>query len=430
MSKRTFTLALAAILVLALAVRVSAAVRYNTIVPQADALDYDRHAISIAGGEGYPEALEVTGGPGPSAFRPPLYPFVLAAVYELSGVSDPAERWQYGRLAQALVGAAIVALIVLVALQLWGRLEALIAAAIAAAYPPLIHAGTSLLTEPLFTALLLGGVAALLHHRLADPRARWLALAGACAGLATLTRGNGLVVVAVLALGAWTLKPRLSLRSLAAPAVVVATAILVVAPWTIRNAFELDAFVPVTTQSGFAVAGQFNETAAQNDYLWVVPSTLPEHRSLFEGEALGEVEVSERLTESALDYAGEHPASIASAASLNALRFLSLRDPVDFEREGALFTSQPQGLAELSVYAFWALALVALAGSFTAAARRLPAFVWSIPPLLLATVLLVGGNARYRTPAEPIFILLAAAALSWAWQRFTLGRGRSAATGA
>jgi len=430
MSRRSFTFALAALLILALAIRVAAALGYNAIEPQTDALDYDRHAVSIATGNGYPEALGVTGGPGPTAFRPPIYPFVLAGVYEISGTADERQRWQYGRLAQALLGVAIVALISLVVLQLWGQREALLAAAIAATYPPLILAGTSLLSEPLFTALLLGGIAGLLRWRLGDGRARWLALAGACAGLATLTRGNGLVVVAILALAAWTLKPRLSLRSLAAPAIVVAAAALVVAPWTVRNAVELDAFVPVTTQSGLGLAGVFNDTATENDSAWQLPSAVPEYRPLFRGEGPGEVEVSRRLTDLALDYAIEHPESIVSAAGWNTLRFLGLHHPIEHERQNAFYLGQPQGLAEFSVYAFWLLALGAIAGSLTPAARRLPAFVWAIPPLFLVTVLFVGGNARYRMPVEPIFILLAVAAASWGWQRLARSGERTRSSGA
>ena len=41
----------------------------------------------------------------------------------------------------------------------------------------------------------------------------------------------------------------------------VAVALLVVAPWTIRNAVELRAFVPVTTQFGSALAGTYNDEA-------------------------------------------------------------------------------------------------------------------------------------------------------------------------
>jgi hypothetical protein len=116
-------------------------------------------------------------------------------------------------------------------------------------------------------------------------------------------------------------------------------------------------------------------------------------------------------------YALDHPGAVPSVAALNTLRVLSLRDPIELERSSAVAVGEPQGLAQASVYAFWALALLAIAGAFTPAARRLPGFVWAILPLLLASVVLVGGSGRYRAPLEPVLILLAVAALDWAWGR-------------
>ena len=419
MSARTFKLALAAILIAALVARVVAAVDANSAAPVSDALDFDRHAVSIAQGDGYPEALPAVGGPGPSAFRPPLYPGMLAGVYELSGTDDESRRWLYGRLAQAVIGTTIVALIALIALRAWGRVPALIAAAIAAAYPPLILAGTSLLTEPLFTALVLAGVLALLEYRLGEPRARWLVIAGACAGLAGLTRGNGLAVIAALALGAWVIRPRFAPRSLVAPAVVLASGVLAIAPWTLRNAFVLDAFVPVTTQSGTALAGQYNDVAKENDWGWVPPWALPRYRTLFDGEPTGEVEVNRRFTDGAIDYVADHPAALPAAALRNTLRVFSVDNPVELERSSAAVLGQPRDLAQASVYAFWALALLAIAGAFSPLARRMPGFVWAIVPILLASVIFVGGNARYRAPLDPIFIVLAAAAVASVTGRLT-----------
>jgi 4-amino-4-deoxy-L-arabinose transferase-like glycosyltransferase len=414
MSRRSFNLALGAIILVALAVRVFAAFEVNSIVPQSDAADFDRHAISLADGDGYPEPLDVLGGGDASAFRPPLYPFALAAVYLVSGTDDQSSRWLAGRLEQAVIGTLIVALIALVALQLWGRRPALIAAAIGAVYPPLILAGTSLLTEPLFTALLLAGVAALLRYRAADHRARWLVAAGACAGLASLTRGNGIAIILIFALGAWVVRPRWSWRALAAPAALVACAALVVVPWTIRNAVELDAFVPVTDQTGVAIGGQYNDLAKDTGWSWVGPWQVPEYSSLYAGEPLGEVELGRELTSRGVDYAIDHPGSVPSVAFNNALRLLSLKDPVDFERASAPVVGEPRGLAEASVYSFWVLALFAIAGAFSPLARRLPAFVWAIVPLLVISIVLVAGSARYRAPLEPVFILLAAAAVEWA----------------
>ena len=102
-----------------------------------DATDYDRHARSIAAGDGYADV----GMPGrESAFRPPGYTYFLGGVYALTGVKDKpeADRVLPGRIANAILGTLVVALIGVVAAQLWGRTEALVAMAGGAVYVPLI----------------------------------------------------------------------------------------------------------------------------------------------------------------------------------------------------------------------------------------------------------------------------------------------------
>ena len=48
-----------------------------------DALDYDKAAVSIASGDGWPYSR----APGrETAFRPPAYPVLLAGVYKVAGV--------------------------------------------------------------------------------------------------------------------------------------------------------------------------------------------------------------------------------------------------------------------------------------------------------------------------------------------------------
>ena len=53
----------------------------------------------------------------------------------------------------------------MVAAQLWGRRVALAAMGLAAVYVPLILVGGSVMSEPLFAALLLGALAAAIQHR-------------------------------------------------------------------------------------------------------------------------------------------------------------------------------------------------------------------------------------------------------------------------
>jgi len=135
-------------------------------------------------------------------------------------------------------------------MQLFDRRVALTAMVLAALYVPLILIGGSLMSEPLFAAFVLAALVAALHHRAAAHRHRWAVLAGVLAGLAILTRANAAVILLPLVVAVWDVRPRWSRRALTAPVLVVALAILTVAPWTVRNTVVLGSVVPVTTQLG------------------------------------------------------------------------------------------------------------------------------------------------------------------------------------
>ena len=186
---RTGTRIAAAILFAALAIRIVfvLATPHYTLVH--DALDYQHHAVSIADGHGF--ALSYG---RPTAFRPPAYPIFLAAVYAVTG---PDVEW--GRIANAFVGTGIVALIGLIAFQLWGRRVALIALALGAVYIPLILVGQSIMSEPLFVLCLLGAIACVLQ----STRWPWVVAAGVLMGLAILGRANAIILLLPLAAAVW-----------------------------------------------------------------------------------------------------------------------------------------------------------------------------------------------------------------------------------
>jgi 4-amino-4-deoxy-L-arabinose transferase-like glycosyltransferase len=209
-------------------------------------------------------ALRIGSGPsGQTAFRPPGCPYLLAGIYSLSGVerAKTPTRLRAGRIANALVGTAIVALIGVLCAQLFDRRVALVAMALGAVYLPLILVGGSLMSEPLFAALLLGAQAAAIQHRRSAHRYRWALLAGVLGGLAILTRANAAILLAPLVVGVWDARPRWSWPALAPPAALVAVVLAAVAPWTIRNAVVFDSFVPLSTQLGTALAGTYNDVA-------------------------------------------------------------------------------------------------------------------------------------------------------------------------
>jgi 4-amino-4-deoxy-L-arabinose transferase-like glycosyltransferase len=128
------------ILLLALLLRVGYIVATPGYELVHDARDYDRAAVSIASGDGWPYSR----APGrETAFRPPAYPVLLAGVYKVTGVEHGTrhQRVVPARILGIIIGTLIVAMIFIVARQLWGRRVALLAMLGGAIYVPLILVG-------------------------------------------------------------------------------------------------------------------------------------------------------------------------------------------------------------------------------------------------------------------------------------------------
>lgn len=415
---------LAGLVVLALAGRVAAVLATPGYAPEFDAEDYDRYAASLAETGSFPSTGYEVGGP--TAFRPPLYPLLLAGVYELTGA-----RWTAGRLAGALLGALAVVLVYLVARRLWGRREALVAGALAAAFPPLVLTGVALVSEPLFVVLELAVVLAVLVQRTAARPLPWAVAAGALCGLGALTRANGALLVVPAALGVWAVRPRLSARALAAPAVVVAAAALTVAPWTVRNAIVLDAFVPVSTQAGVALAGTYNDQSRGFDPYkgtWVLPEKTRMYGPLFAQEGLNEAGLERELRSRALRFARDHPGYVLELAWLNTARLLELAPAsphaIDADRRQRGLSEAAAGVSRWSLYAALLLALAGAAVLWRRGrGRRGPGFVWLVPVLMTAAAVPIVAIPRYQAPLYPFLVLLAAVALvdahdrTWRWRR-------------
>lgn len=395
------------LLALALGVRIAVAVAAADVPLTSDPTDFDRHARSIAAGDWYPESSVVPDG-GPTAIRPPAYPLVLGAVYALTDDSTSA-----GRLAQGVLGTVVVALIGVLAAQLWGRRAGLVSLGIAAVYPPLIVFGGTLLTEPLFLTLMLTAANAALRYR-ATSNLPWLVLTGVAAGLAILTRENGAVLLIPLAMAVWGRRPWMSLRAAAAPALLLGCAVLVVAPWTIRNAVTLDAFVPVTTTAPFTLAGTYNETARRDPSYpaaWRPPNLDPSYAEIAAERGASETAVGDRLGEAVKDFIAADPLYILEVGYHNARRLFHL-DGLDWGRRSVAGTTGfGRSAADLATLSFLLCAGLALVGGWTRDARIAPVFIWMMPTFLLLSVVFVRGVTRFRIPADPFLILLAALGL-------------------
>jgi 4-amino-4-deoxy-L-arabinose transferase-like glycosyltransferase len=428
-------LLLVAVVLLALSVRVVLALDAPSARIGGDPAVYDEIGVSIAGGEGWSKPLRhpVPGRADdrPTALHPPAWPALLGATYALTDHEDHLDeasvlrgppdlgaahaalatadsRWTAARLVNALLGAAGVALIALIALELWGPKVGLVAGVVAAVYPSLAVLGVTLLSEPLFVALELGAIYAVLRRRRPGGSWRWLVLAGVLCGLAVLTRANGAVLLVPLCLAVWTGRPRLRPRALLAPAAIVAAAVLTVLPWTLRNASVLHAPVPVATDLGQTLAGTYNPASAAKHFRWRNTRHLPS----VDAAALGhpEAQRSSALTRDGLRYLAAHPLAVFEASAWNTLRLIDVDPVARVDLAGEL---RSRALARVSFIGFGVLALLAFAGLFARRLRAGPWWLWLTPVLLwLGTVPFAVNFDRFRAPIDPFLILLAALAVT------------------
>ena len=359
---------------------------------------------------------------GPSAYFAPGFPYFLALVDLIDGHAVRRDGAIHpARVSQAVLGTITVALVGLVALEMFGSVAGLIALILAAIYPAGVELSAVLVAENLLIPLVLGAVYAGLRVRRAGSPVTvyaWIAGAGVLTGLATLTHENGILIILPLIAAVWTARPRLKPQSLAAPALLIAVTALTIVPWTIRNAVVMHRFIPVSDETGITLVGTYNPASAANQqlpYKWRIFYGIPGERPLIrQAGQLTEPEIGDKLQQQALDYIRNHPFSPLAVGFHNTLKLFELEGS-DAWRASAKAMSLPASTARTGVTSFWILCLLALAGAFTRLVRGAPKWVWWVPLLLALSVVLINVETpRFRAPIDPFLILLASAALATA----------------
>jgi 4-amino-4-deoxy-L-arabinose transferase-like glycosyltransferase len=326
---------------------------------------------------------------------------------------------------QAVIGVLTVGLVGVVARQLFDRRVCLTAMIITAVDPSLLILGGTLLTESLFVPLELGAVAAALAYR-KNNDVRFGYLAGALAGVATLTRPVGLVLVPVVAL-LIVRRPR-KLKGWRKPAIAVVIAAVVIAPWMIRNQLVFHKFVPLTTIDGVNLAGTYNDTSRLDTRLTgafrVVPDRPP-YSAILHNKSLDEIDFSVALRNVALHYIRQHKKYAIEVVALNTLRLAEVRDP-GLSQGAVRAIGYGNRAADAERFVWYVIFALAIVGLLTDRVRRVPLAVWLTPVLAWAITVPVLGDMRYRAPIEPFAILLAASGAVAIIDRLSRGGERAA----
>lgn len=371
---------------------------------------YHHAAETLANGQGLRSAAS-----GPTAQWPPVFPFLLSIVYRITGPDHGA-----GEVFGAVVGALTVALLYVLARRLFGRREAIVAAGLLAVFPGQILWNEVLLAESVY-ALGLVGFLLLLQ---ALPVRWWSAVVlGVAVGLAALTRGEGLLLVGVV-LAAWW--PELPKRALLGRVVVLAgVAVLTIAPWTIRNAVVMDAFIPISSNASITLYSGHNPRAdgAQN----YAPASLEKGLPAFGPRR--EVEEAKLLRREAVRYMVHNPKRELTLIPRKlvklmrgdsyVLQWVNAARPGDPRPVPAVLVRPTRLLADISWFALLALTVAAVV-VLRHELWRQRALRGTVALFVIALVtygFVYYGNYRYRAPLEPLMLLVSAPLLVRGWNR-------------
>ena len=250
--------ALIAVLLLGLGLRLGEA--WDGRAPVYDAKGYAAIAANLDRGDGFTVGTDAT---QPSSNYSPGLPLFVAGLYKVSG--DVHE--QLARVVLAIIGSLSVLFAYLIGRRLTELVDgrspgqphssevgpaiwpALVGALVVAIYPAFLEYQGMLMSEPLAATQLSGGVLAALWAW-DGGRWRWL-LPGALFGALALTRPEYLAIAGLVALVVFAREARGGWRrSLARGAIFLLGLVVIVAPWTVRNAVALDRFVPISTGGG------------------------------------------------------------------------------------------------------------------------------------------------------------------------------------
>lgn len=424
-SNRTFLIAMLAIAVVALLVRVAFVLVVNPKLPDpGDATAYHLLANNLADGRGYirPFDLRILHVSRPTAEYPPLFPALLAIPSFLGAKSVDAQR-----IFLCFVGTGTVVLIGFLGRRVGGPVVGVIGAAIAALYPMLFLNESVLMAESVY--VLLVTAALLLAYRAVDsPTPLRFAALGFVIGLSALTRAEGLFFAVVL-----VIPLAIGLRSLAAnrrvllATIAVGVAALVVVPWTIRNAVRLHAFVPISNNIGTAVDGANCDLTYSGTQIGLWRETFsqfgnsarrrPQAEACFEGFDIGkrgfeEAAVANKHRSDGIRYARDHLSRAPLVVGVREVRTWGLyapRQQIDFES----LEGRPQRWQGVGTVMYWVLLPLGVVGVVLLYRRRVR--VWP----LLSTVVVVAlttaftyGQQRFRVAAEPSLVVLAAVSVA------------------
>ncbi len=360
-----------------------------------DVLEYDALGWSLAKGEGYSTE------DGPNTFRPPGYPAFLALIYLVFGHSYMAVK-----VTQSVLGALTCFMIFKLGEHFFTKRVGAIAAGIAAVYPLLIVYTGVLLSETLFVCLSM--VFLYLLTRVPSRDSFWPALlAGVVLGVMNLTRPVALLLPAFLFIWGLYIFPD-KRRSVVLISTLVASMLVVILPWTLRNYVVTRSFLLVSAHHWGTLYGANNPNILKNPEAiggWIQPPEGMDYRTEY---------ISFMKT-----MMFEQPLELVRLELHKLKRFWNVL-PKTSDRDRIL--------SLLSYGLLLPLCAIGVVLSWNCPQKPWILFMWVLYFNFIA--ILFHGSTRYRLPVEPTLILFGAFALDRLYASFVVrGNDRNCQAG-
>ena len=352
----------------------------------------------------------------PSAYTQPLYGWFLAGLY-----------WPFGRswLAVGIAQILIAVMTALVVFAIGARLRSpgvgLVAATIATLHPYVVwhdvHLNREVLDGLALALLALCALAA--YERRSLPLA---AATGAIAGVAIL--GNARLLLLPIAIAVYVAWRSPFGQALTAAALVIGMAAVVVAPWVVRNKVQVGCYAITTDSRALWKANNENTRGVLDHGGWIddvpaLPGAPPWPEYAADLTLAGKPTTVDECAQMRLyrdevgDFWREHPGE-KGLLTIQATRMLWSPVPRESDESG----SGTARLARKTIEPAFVIALYTLAvvGLFVAPLHFVGLALLMVGYNTVAAMVFA-GTARYRAPWDFLLAILAAFALSRAWER-------------
>jgi 4-amino-4-deoxy-L-arabinose transferase-like glycosyltransferase len=368
-----------------------------------------RIGASLASGHGYSNPF----GPptGPTAWEPPLYPYLIAGVFRVFGIYSQASAFVLLTI-NSVFSALTCVPIFLIARRIFSEKVAVGATWAWALLPNVIFWCTRWVWETSLSALLLAAIFWLALTM--EDREGWLPWFefGFLWGIAALNSTSLLSFLPAAGLWAWYRRTKRGKQSLAGALLASAVFLACIAPWLVRNYQTFGQFIFIRDNFG-AELRLGNGNGADGTWMEYLHPTQDAY-AMRQYQAMGELAYIAMRKQQAIEFI---KADYARFVGLCVKRFI-------YFWAGPPKVTQPPWMSEVKNSLFLASSILMFWGLARVLRQRRPG-AWLIFWLILlypAVYYVVFPSPRYRQPIEPEVAILCVFLLTEAEEKTTASR--------